>query len=121
MKTFSTLPWLAMALLAATASACSGGTSISATTMSSLDTTKMIPVATAIQTALERVPGGFVVSAQLDLEDAGSDPTPENEPLSYEVVVYTPNSATVWHVGVDVATGAITEAEIEDGNEDPAN
>lgn len=104
---------LTFTILLSTSACGAGPQGVTARTMAGLDANGLIPVSEAISIAEARLPGGFVVGAQLDLEDRdGADP--EREPLSFEVVVYTPQSKEVWHVGVDALTGAITEAEVED-------
>ena len=83
--------------------ACGSGAPMTASTVASLDTGHMIPLAEAIAIATATLPGGFVASAKLDLEDAGRV-DPENEPLSYEVAIFMSDTGQLWHVGVNVDT-----------------
>ena len=104
-------------LLALLTASCGQSGKMTASVISGLDTANMIPVTDAITIASNTLPGGFVAGAKLDLEDAnGGDP--ENEPLSYEVEIFTSETGELWHVGVDAKTGAITEREVENSDGD---
>jgi len=102
-----------------TMTACGSGASMTASTVASLDTGHMIPISEAIAIATATLPGGFVASAKLDLEDVGTV-DPENEPLSYEVAIFMSDTGQLWHVGVNVDTGDIVEREIEPDVAEPS-
>jgi uncharacterized membrane protein YkoI len=102
---------IVLALSAFALASCGSGP-ITASTIASLDTSAMIPVTDAIAIASNELPGGFVASAMLDLED-GTEKDEENEPLSYEVAIFVESTGELWHVGVDAKTGEIVEKEIE--------
>jgi hypothetical protein len=76
------------------------------------DTTGFIPIAQAIATAQEKVPGGVAVAAQLEIEDD------EPEPPSFEVVLVSADRKWV-EVEVDAKTGAVLEVETQgEGHDD---
>lgn len=70
------------------------------------DTTGFIPIAQAIATAQEKVPGGVAVAAMLEIEED------EPEPPAFEVVFVSADKKWV-EVEVDAKTGAVLEVETE--------
>lgn len=70
------------------------------------DTAGFIPIAQAIATAQEKVPGGVAVAAMLEIEED------EPEPPAFEVVFVSADRKRV-EVEVDAKTGAVLEVETE--------
>lgn len=93
---------------------CQGPGSSQLALMDGVDTSQMITLADAVAAAQERVPDGFAIEAELEIEDDD-----ENEPPAWEVVFHVAGDNQIVEVEVDAFDGRVLEVEIgEDGEDD---
>lgn len=105
---------LAMAVLGVLGlGACEGAGSSRAALMADMDLSTLVTLDEARAIAQEQVPDGYLIGAELEIEDDD-----ENEPPAWEVSYFVQGSTQIMEVEVHALTGEVLEVEIEDDSED---